>query len=228
MTCLRRIYLESIGLDYDPRLPGSANEPLPLINREEGFKRLREELGDCQRCPLARGRRNLVFGGGNPEAELVFVGEAPGRDEDIRGVPFVGRAGELLDKIIAAMGLSRENVYICNVIKCRPPGNRDPFPSEIEICRPFLERQLEILGPRVICALGSFAAKTLLETEERISLLRGKIWDFKGISLIATYHPSYLLRNPQAKREAWVDIQKIMEILGLPVTREKGRPTPGQ
>ena len=228
MTCLRRLYLESIGLDYDPRLPGPAGGPLPLITKEEGLKELREELGDCQRCPLARGRRNLVFGGGSPEAELVFVGEAPGRDEDISGVPFVGRAGELLNKIIAAMGLSREKVYICNVIKCRPPGNRDPLPLEIEICKPFLERQLEIMGPRVICALGSFAARTLLGTEERISLLRGKIWEYQGIPLIATYHPSYLLRNPQAKRDAWADIQKVMEILGLPDAREKGRPTPGQ
>ena len=225
MSYLREIYLESLGLESrGPARPPQASAP----GGEDGLKELREELGDCRRCPLSKGRKNLVFGAGDPAAQVVFVGEAPGRDEDLRGEPFVGRAGELLTKIITAMGLSRDKVYICNVIKCRPPGNRDPQPLEIEKCRPFLERQLEILGPRVICALGSFAARTLLGTEERISLLRGRVWDYKGTPLIPTYHPSYLLRNPQAKRDVWADIQKVMEILGLTPDGGSGRPTTGK
>jgi len=225
MSYLRKIYVESMGLDFEGRTGFPDAAP---VSKEEELKKLREDLGDCRRCPLFKGRRHLVFGSGHPDAELVFVGEAPGRDEDLQGEPFVGRAGELLTKIIAAMGLSRKEIYICNVLKCRPPGNRDPDPLEIEKCWPFLERQLEILQPRVICALGSFAARTLLGTEERISLLRGRIWDFRGTPLIPTYHPSYLLRNPQAKRDVWQDIQKVMEILGLPLGGGNGRPTPGR
>lgn len=224
MSYLRKIYMESLGVDFEAR-PEASREP--SAGKGESLEKLRGEIGDCRRCPLFRGRKNLVFGSGRPDAGLVFVGEAPGRDEDLRGEPFVGRAGELLTKIIAAMGLSRKDVYICNVIKCRPPGNRDPEPLEIETCRPFLERQLAILEPRVICALGSFAARTLLGTEERISMLRGRILDHRGIPLIPTYHPSYLLRNPQAKREVWLDIQKVMEILGLPLDRGKESPPPG-
>jgi DNA polymerase len=174
-------------------------------------------LGDCTRCGLAAERTNIVFGVGDPGARIVFVGEAPGRDEDLQGEPFVGKAGQTLTRIIAAMGLKREQVYICNVIKCRPPGNRDPEPAEIAMCQPFLVRQLEIIQPQVICALGSFAARTLLDSDSGISRLRGTFHDYSGIPLMATFHPSYLLRNPQAKREVWEDIQKVMELLGLPV-----------
>jgi uracil-DNA glycosylase family 4 len=215
VTDLKKLYLESIGVRYLPR-----HEPPADSQEERGQKALddlREEIGDCQRCPLGKGRNKLVFGAGNPEAELVFVGEAPGRDEDVKGEPFVGKAGQLLTRIISAMGLTRDQVYICNVIKCRPPGNRDPLPEEIEKCEPFLLRQLEILNPRLVCALGSFSVRTLLKTEGRISQLRGRLHTYNGIPLIPTYHPSYLLRNPQAKREVWQDIQKAMEILSLPL-----------
>jgi DNA polymerase len=217
MTDLKELYLKSIGVQYLP-----CSEPALETGGEKGMDTLdslRETIGDCQRCPLGKGRINLVFGVGSPEAELVFVGEAPGRDEDIQGEPFVGRAGQLLTRIIDAMGLSRDQVYICNVIKCRPPGNRDPLPEEIEECEPFLREQLNILNPRIVCALGSFAARTLLKTEGRISQLRGRLHTYNGIPLIPTYHPSYLLRNPQAKRDVWQDIQKVMEILGLPLRR---------
>lgn len=225
MTYLRKLYLESIGIQYlprpePPRLTESAHSS---PDGRETLETLREEIGDCQRCSLSEGRTSLVFGAGSPEAELVFVGEAPGRDEDIQGEPFVGRAGQLLTRIINAMGLSRDQVYICNVIKCRPPGNRDPFPEEIARCEPFLKRQLDILNPQIICALGSFAAKTLLKTDAKISQLRGHVHTYNGIPLIPTYHPSYLLRNPQAKRDVWQDVQKAMEILGLPVRPEDGR-----
>jgi uracil-DNA glycosylase family 4 len=225
MSYLKRIYLESIGVDH---LPGAGHGKACMAcaaarPKREALESLRAEIGDCRRCPLHKGRKNLVFGNGNPEAELVFVGEAPGRDEDLQGEAFVGSAGQLLTKIINAMGLKRETVFICNVIKCRPPGNRDPLPSEIEKCEPFLEAQLDIIRPRVICALGSFAARTLLRTEERISQLRGRTREYRGIPLIPTFHPSYLLRNPEAKRDVWMDVQKIMEILGLPaVNRGQG------
>jgi uracil-DNA glycosylase family 4 len=217
MDYLKRLYLESIGIDY---LPG----PVPrghraLDEKEPEFgtlEQLREEMGDCRRCQLSEGRTNIVFGVGNPHADLVFVGEAPGRDEDIQGEPFVGQAGQLLTRIISAMGLSREDVYICNVIKCRPPDNRDPLPSEIEMCEPFLKGQLRVIKPRAICALGSFASQTLLKSEVRISRLRGQFRDYNGIPLMPTYHPSFLLRNPHAKREVWEDIKKLMELLGLP------------
>jgi DNA polymerase len=155
-----------------------------------------------------------VFGEGSPEAELVFVGEAPGGDEDLQGKPFVGRAGQLLTKIILAMGLKREDVYICNILKCRPPQNRNPLPEEIASCEPFLIRQLEALRPRVICALGSFAAHTLIQSDVPITALRGRFHDYQGIPLMPTYHPAYLLRNPGAKKQVWEDVQKIMELLG--------------
>lgn len=217
---LKKIYFKSIGLDYLPApvRGGYEGETEP----EEHYKtlgQLREKIGDCRRCPLSEGRSNIVFGVGNPDADLVFVGEAPGRDEDISGEPFVGKAGQLLTRIIAAMGLARDDVYICNVIKCRPPGNRDPLPSEIEMCEPFLKGQLDIIKPRIICALGSFASKTLLQSEVRISRLRGQLRDYDGIPLMPTYHPSFLLRNPNAKREVWEDMQKVMELLDLPSSR---------
>ena len=185
---------------------GVRNVPLSLAG-------VREELGDCTRCPLHRTRRNLVFGEGSPGAKLVFVGEAPGEEEDKQGRPFVGRAGQLLTKIISAMGLAREDVYICNILKCRPPGNRNPKEDEIATCEPFLVKQLEAINPEIICALGTFAAKTLLRTEAPISSIRGKFHEYHGRKLMPTYHPAYLLRNPEAKKPVWEDVQKIMKIL---------------
>ena len=180
---------------------------------KSGLGAVRELLGDCRRCPLHRTRHSLVFGEGNPEADLVFVGEAPGADEDAQGRPFVGRAGQLLTKIIGAMGMQREEVYICNILKCRPPGNRNPQPEEITPCEPFLIRQLEAIRPRVICALGTFAAHTLLKSEAPISVLRGRFHSYQGIPLMPTYHPAYLLRNPGAKKQVWEDVQMIMKTL---------------
>ena len=180
------------------------------VNEKPTLDDIRAELGDCQRCALHATRRNLVFGEGSPQAELVFVGEAPGADEDQQGRPFVGRAGQLLTKIIEAMGLKREQVYICNILKCRPPGNRNPLAEEILACEPFLIRQLEAIGPQVICALGTFAARTLLKTEAPITVLRGRFHDYHGIPLMPTYHPAYLLRNPSAKKQVWEDVQQIM------------------
>jgi uracil-DNA glycosylase family 4 len=174
---------------------------------------VRDELGECTRCPLHRTRKNLVFGEGSAGAKLVFVGEAPGEEEDKQGRPFVGRAGQLLTKIIDAMGLKREEVYICNILKCRPPGNRNPKEDEIATCEPFLMKQLEAINPEIICALGTFAAKTLLRTESPISAIRGKFHDYHGRKLMPTYHPAYLLRNPDAKKLVWEDVQKIMKIL---------------
>jgi DNA polymerase len=171
------------------------------------------ELGDCQRCPLGRLRTNIVFGEGNPKAGLVFVGEAPGGDEDMQGRPFVGRAGQLLTRIIEAMGFKRKDVYICNILKCRPPGNRNPKPEEINACEPFLIKQLKVIKPRVICALGTFAAHTLLKTDVPITVLRGKFHSYHGIQLMPTYHPAYLLRNPGAKKQVWEDVQKIMKLI---------------
>jgi uracil-DNA glycosylase family 4 len=182
--------------------------------KKSGLDAVREALGDCRRCPLYRTRHSLVFGEGNPEADLVFVGEAPGADEDAQGRPFVGRAGQLLTKIIVAMGFKREEVYICNILKCRPPGNRNPQPEEIAPCEPFLIRQLEAIRPRVICALGTFAAHTLLKSEAPISVLRGRFHSYQGIPLMPTYHPAYLLRNPGAKKQVWEDVQMIMKTLG--------------
>lgn len=169
------------------------------------------DVAGCQACPLSQTRKNVVFGDGNPNAKIVFVGEAPGADEDEQGLPFVGRAGQLLTNIIKAMGLERKDVYICNILKCRPPGNRNPLPEEIRLCEPFLKKQLRLIAPEIICALGSFAAKTLLKTETPITALRGRFHSYEGISLMPTYHPAYLLRNPSAKKMVWDDIQLIMK-----------------
>ncbi|MEW6327057.1 MAG: uracil-DNA glycosylase [Thermodesulfobacteriota bacterium] len=172
---------------------------------------VRRELGDCERCKLHRTRTNIVFGAGNEQAKLVFVGEGPGLDEDIQGEPFVGAAGQLLTRIIRAINLRREDVYICNIIKCRPPKNRTPEPDEIEACKPFVLKQLDAIRPRLICALGSVAAQALLETAAPISILRGRFHNFQGIKLMPTYHPAYLLRNPAKKREVWEDMQKVQK-----------------
>jgi len=167
----------------------------------------------CTRCKLAPTRTQVVFGVGNPNAELMFVGEAPGRDEDIQGVPFVGRAGQKLTQIIEAIGLKREDVYIANVIKCRPPQNRNPEPDEIETCEPFLFQQIDLIKPKVIVTLGKFAAQCLLRSEEPISKLRGRLFDYRGAKLIPTFHPAYLLRNPSSKREVWEDMKLVKKLL---------------
>jgi uracil-DNA glycosylase family 4 len=180
------------------------------------LEELRGEIGDCRRCKLAPHRTHIVFGVGNPSARLVFVGEAPGRDEDRQGEPFVGRAGQLLTEIITkGMKLARSDVYIANVIKCRPPENRNPEPDEVASCEPFLLRQLELIGPEVIVALGKFAAQTLLRSKTPITQLRGRWYDYHGIKLMPTFHPAYLLRNPGDKRLVWEDIQKVMRVLGI-------------
>ena len=184
---------------------------------------VKSDIGDdCSRCKLhTLGRRQVVFGVGNPDADLMFVGEAPGADEDIQGIPFVGRAGQLLTRMIEAINLRREDVYIANVIKCRPPGNRNPEPDEIAECQPFLFRQIAAIDPKVIVALGSFAAKTLLRSEDSISRLRGRIYDFQGAKLIPTFHPSFLLRSPDRKRDAWEDLKRARALLAVPVTPGK-------
>ncbi|MCQ9208139.1 MAG: uracil-DNA glycosylase [Omnitrophica bacterium] len=174
---------------------------------------LRNEVANCKLCPLYKTRKNPVFGNGSPKARLVFVGEAPGRDEDIQGLPFVGRAGELLTKIIEAMGLARRDVYICNILKCRPPENRNPLPTEIAACQEYLWQQLEVINPEVVCCLGKFACQVLLNQDLAITKLRGKFLDFRGIKVMPTFHPAYLLRNPGAKRLVWQDMQKIMKEL---------------
>ena len=207
-------------------LPAQAEEPaprpevLPVMNTRSGdveaqLRAIREDIGDCTRCVLHKGRHNLVFGVGSPHAELMFVGEGPGADEDAKGEPFVGRAGQLLNKMIEAMGLKREEVYIANVVKCRPPDNRTPERDEMETCGPFLFRQIEAIRPKVIVALGATATKALLNVNEPMSALRGRWHDFRGTKLIATYHPAYLLRDPRQKPEAWKDLQMAMKELGL-------------
>jgi len=180
-----------------------------------GLDAIREDLGDCQRCKLARTRKTIVFGQGNPTARLMFVGEAPGADEDEQGLAFVGRAGQLLTKIIEAIGLTRDDVYICNVLKCRPPQNRNPETDEILSCQPFLERQIEAIHPTVLVGLGKFAAQWLLKTAEPITRLRGRLGDYgtSGIKVMATYHPAYLLRNPAAKKDVWEDMKVVRDLL---------------
>ncbi len=178
------------------------------------LQEIRDDLGDCTRCKLhALGRKQIVFGVGNSNADLMFVGEAPGADEDLQGVPFVGRAGQLLTKMIEAMGFRRDEVYIANVIKCRPPQNRNPEPDEVEQCEPFLFRQIESIQPKVIVALGSFAAKALLKTSEPISRLRGRVYEYRGAKLVPTFHPSFLLRSPDQKKYAWEDLKRALALL---------------
>jgi DNA polymerase len=187
--------------------------------RKEGFssetlETIRMALGDCRRCRLSKNRKNIVFGTGDPHARLMFVGEGPGYEEDQMGEPFVGAAGKLLTKIIDAINYTREQVYICNIIKCRPPKNRNPMPDEIEVCFPFLKRQITSVKPDIICALGTFAAQTLLDTQSPISKLRGNFYDYMGTKVLPTYHPAYLLRNPNRKRDVWEDMKKLMKAMG--------------
>ena len=193
---------------YSGALPGVVEGERPMLDE------IRRELGDCKRCKLCTGRKNIVFGVGSPRAELVFVGEGPGEQEDLQGVPFVGPAGELLTKMIQAMGFSRDQVYICNVVKCRPPGNRNPEPDEIAACEPFLRSQLLALQPKVIVALGKFAAQTLLRDSTPITRLRGQWREYQGVKLMPTFHPAYLLRSPNEKKKAWEDLQQVMKIFG--------------
>ncbi len=229
-----RVYLEELqesGVDGLPLagagtasakpIPDSA-QPNPLVGAEnrESLEEIRAELGDCRRCQLGKTRTSLVFGVGNPQARLVFVGEAPGRDEDLQGEPFVGEAGQLLNRIITRMGLKREDVYICNVLKCRPPGNRNPELPEIERCGPFMLRQVKSIAPEVIVALGTFAAQTLLGTKAPISKLRGHFHDYHGIPLMPTFHPSFLLHNKKDTSkfwDVWDDMVKVLKKLDMSV-----------
>jgi len=204
-------YLKGMGIGV---LPASEKKEEKMIQRKSPtLEEIRKELGDCKRCKLHRTRRTIVFGEGNEKARLLFIGEGPGYDEDVQGRPFVGKAGQLLTKIIQAIHLEREEVYIANIIKCRPPQNRNPEPDEIESCFPFLMKQIQAIQPRIICALGTFAAQTLLQTDAKITSLRGKTFDLTGIKVLPTYHPAFLLRNPDKKREVWEDMKQISEWL---------------
>jgi uracil-DNA glycosylase family 4 len=205
----------SAGAVVADRMPTASAQQGPLLAQ------LRAEIGDCQRCKLHTGRTHLVFGVGNPHAELLFVGEGPGADEDLKGEPFVGRAGQLLDRMIVAMGLSRPEVYICNIVKCRPPGNRNPEPDEIETCSPFLAKQITAVDPRIIVALGKVAAQTLLKDASPITRLRGHWREAFGKPLMPTFHPAYLLRSPGEKTKAWEDLKAVVKALGreLPAGR---------
>ncbi len=216
MIKMRLNLLKESGLTYiDKQAYGEQQitSKLPGVEGAKVLDNLRKKIGDCHRCKLCHGRKNIVFGVGNPSASLVFVGEGPGAEEDARGEPFVGRAGQLLTKMIEAMGLTREEVYICNVVKCRPPENRDPQPDEIEACEPFLKDQLSIIKPKVIVGLGRYACQTLLKSETLMSKLRGHWHDYDGIKFMPTFHPAYLLRNPPAKKEVWEDLKCVMELL---------------
>jgi DNA polymerase len=200
--------------------PESAPQPTLVeeeMTPEKALRIIREDLGDCTRCVLHKqGRKQIVFGVGNPRADIMFVGEGPGADEDQQGEPFVGRAGQLLNNMISAMGIRREDVYIANVVKCRPPGNRTPEREECDTCSPFLIRQIAAVRPKIVVALGAVAAKTLLGVNDAMVNLRGKIYDFKNTKLAVTYHPAYLLRDPRQKKEAWKDLQMVMKYLGMP------------
>jgi uracil-DNA glycosylase family 4 len=193
----------------------SPSHPTAPKDKPAALKIIREDIGDCTRCRLHERRTNIVFGVGNVNPDIMFVGEGPGADEDEQGEPFVGRAGQLLNNMITAMGIKREDVYIANVVKCRPPGNRTPENDECDTCSPFLLRQIEVIQPKVIVALGATAAKTLLAVNDSMGNLRGRWYDFKGSRLAVTYHPSYLLRDPRQKKEAWKDLQMVMKYLGL-------------
>src|SRR5207248_2425777 len=207
-----------------PEDPGNVNLPIiqpaaPAADPAAALRAINEDLHDCTRCRLSRGRKNIVFGVGNPRADIMFIGEGPGADEDEQGEPFVGRAGQLLNNMIVAMGLRREDVYIANVVKCRPPQNRAPERDEIETCSPFLMRQIDVIRPKIIVALGATAAKTLLGISDSMASLRGRLYDFRDTKLAVTYHPAFLLRDPRQKKEAWKDLQMVMSFLGIPVKK---------
>lgn len=202
--------LKETGVSYIPSSLQQENVANSLEVKVDSLDIISQDLIDCKRCNLCQGRQNIVFGSGNPHAELVFVGEGPGAEEDKTGQPFVGRAGQLLTKMIEAMGYQRSDVYICNVVKCRPPENRDPKPDEIDSCEPFLKKQLRAIKPKVIVGLGRIACQTLLKTQTPMSKFRGEWQEYDGISFMPTFHPAYLLRNPPAKKEVWEDLQKVM------------------
>jgi uracil-DNA glycosylase family 4 len=211
--------MTSVGLDisqvttaYESDESGPAASQSISVSGET-LEEIQTDLGDCTRCRLQSGRRSIVFGVGNPEADLMFVGEGPGHDEDVQGIPFVGRAGQLLTKIVEAIQMSRDEVYIANIVKCRPPGNRDPEPDEIATCRPFVERQIESVRPKVICTLGRVAAQALLSTDKPLGRLRGQTFAYGEAVLVPTYHPAYLLRNPEKKRETWEDMKLVRRLL---------------
>jgi uracil-DNA glycosylase len=217
---LQQLGIGEIGFDelpaelpLCPPMTLGADRGGPAACRTETLEDIRAELENCRRCALCQERKNIVFGVGHPQARLVLVGEAPGREEDEKGEPFVGEAGRLLDRILLAMGMRRDEVYICNVEKCRPPGNRDPLPEEIAACEPYLKRQLAVIRPHIIVTLGRFAAQTLLQDESPISRLRGNWREYEGIPLMPTYHPAFLLRNPICKREVWEDMKQVLRRL---------------
>jgi uracil-DNA glycosylase len=210
----RVAFMQDSQIAYLPKTTHQPAEKVSQLDTKQELKILQNDtIGDCQRCKLCSGRTQVVFGVGNSDADLVFVGEAPGADEDRLGEPFVGRAGKLLTRMIEAMGFSREQIYICNVVKCRPPENRNPELDEIQACEPFLKAQLGIVKPKVIVALGRFACQCLLRTEETMSDIRGKWQKYEGIAIMPTFHPAYLLRSPSKKKEVWEDLQKVMEFL---------------
>lgn len=198
----------------EARAPAAPPPPAPGEVAGATLDEVRRELGDCRRCKLCGGRTQIVFGAGNPRAELVFVGEGPGEQEDRQGLPFVGAAGQLLTKMIEAMKFTRDTVYICNVVKCRPPNNRNPEPDEIQACEPFLKAQLRVIKPKVIVTLGKFAAQTLLREATSITRLRGQWREYQGVPLMPTFHPAYLLRTPGDKKLAWLDLQEVMKRFG--------------
>ncbi|MCK4508001.1 MAG: uracil-DNA glycosylase [Desulfuromonadales bacterium] len=209
-------YLSDLGIESQTAALPDANKDQQCTANAglvESLDTIREELGDCQRCGLAASRAKLVYGVGNPNARLVLVGEAPGREEDLKGEPFIGEAGQLLDRILLAMGMQREEVYICNVLKCRPPNNRDPQPEEVATCEAFLIRQIAAIRPQVIIGLGRFAVHSLLKSRTPISRLRGEWQEYQGIPLMPTYHPAYLLRNPEGKRDVWEDMKEVLRLL---------------
>jgi DNA polymerase len=211
---LRDAGVREVSTQPMPTTTPVATMPATLAVADDALRAIRADLGDCTRCKLHGGRTHLVFGVGDPAAQLMFVGEGPGADEDQQGEPFVGRAGQLLTKMIEAMGFARSDVYIANVVKCRPPGNRDPEPDEIESCEPFLKSQIAAIQPRVIVALGRFAVQTLLHDTTPISRLRGKWREYEGVKLMPTFHPAYLLRSPAEKKPAWEDLQLVMKEFG--------------
>ena len=204
-------YLKGLGISSLPTSESNPEEKAP--SRILTLAEVRQELGNCERCKLHRTRRTIVFGEGNEKTPLMFIGEGPGYDENVQGKPFVGKAGQLLTKILQSINLPREEVYITNIIKCRPPQNRNPEPDEIQSCHPFLLKQIHVIQPKIICALGTFSAQTLLKTDTKITALRGKFFDLEGIKVIPTYHPAFLLRNPERKREVWEDMKKIAELI---------------
>lgn len=207
-------FSRTVAADSSSVVPGFSRAVAADIPPEQQLTAIREDIGDCMRCKLCKaGRHHIVFGVGNPHAELMFVGEAPGRDEDLQGVPFVGRAGQKLTQIIEAIGLKREDVYIANVIKCRPPENRNPEPDEVDACEQFLFRQVDAIRPKVIVALGTFAVRSLLKTTDPISRLRGRVYEYRGALLVPTFHPAFLLRNPGCRRDVWEDMKKVRALL---------------